>query len=182
VVLSLDEGLTQVFELEQLVAEGFRTVPTPARLLESARFHLKLRPDAPEGDHAGVLTVRSDGAGLLLNDKPDPITIALHVNISPGEAPSLAGLFVLLVAGYVACWLLAWVLATAIRQGTIVARCRQAWAWAFVVHLVVVVGLTVFWFQRFGFFKSFYVFPPFYIALGVIDLIATGKLFAGSRS
>lgn len=88
----------------------------------------------------------------------------------------------LLVAGCLVCYGFAWVLATAGRQGTIVQRCRRAWAWAFVVHLVAVFGVTVFWWQRFGFFKSFYVFLPFYVALGLIDLILVAKLFASSRA
>jgi hypothetical protein len=89
----------------------------------------------------------------------------------------------LLLASYLACWGLAWALATVGSHGTtIVQRCRRAWAWAFVVHLVAVICLTVFWWQRFGFFKSFYVFLPFYVALGLIDLILFSKHFAASRA
>lgn len=89
----------------------------------------------------------------------------------------------LLVAGYLGCWALAWALATVGRHGiTIVQRCRQAWAWAFGAHLVAVVGLTVFWWQRFGLFKSFYVFITFYCVLAVIDLILVAKFVAASRA
>lgn len=87
----------------------------------------------------------------------------------------------LLVGGYLACWGLAWALATAGGPGTIVQKCRRAWGLAFVLHLVAVIGLTVFWWQRFGFFKSFYLFLPFYIVLALADLILMLKLFAPSR-
>lgn len=88
----------------------------------------------------------------------------------------------LLVAGYLVSYGLAWALATAGRLGTIVQRCRHAWAWAFCVHLAAVVGLTIFWWQRFGFFKSFYFFLAFYVILGMVDLILAAKLFASRRA
>lgn len=88
-----------------------------------------------------------------------------------------------LVAGYLACWGLAWALGAAGQTGaTIVQRCRQAWAWALVVHLVAVAALALLWWQRFGFFKSFYAFLPFYVVLALIDLILITRLFAASRT
>lgn len=88
----------------------------------------------------------------------------------------------LLVAGYLVCYGLAWILASAGRQGSIAQRCRQAWAWSFALHFVAVVALAILWWQKFGVFRSFYVFLSFYVVLGLIDLILAAKLFTGSRA
>jgi PKD repeat protein len=107
VTLALDEAAAQVFDLEERVNDSFRPLATPARLQESGRFRVKLRPDATEGECGGALVVRAEGPGLLLNGKTEPITVALHINISSGGPPPLGWLVLLLVAGVGL--LLAWV-------------------------------------------------------------------------
>jgi hypothetical protein len=88
----------------------------------------------------------------------------------------------LLLALYLLCYGMAWVLATVGQRDTTVQRCRQAWAWAVFIHLITVVALTLVWWQTFGVFRSFFSFLPLYLGLGLIDLVCVTKLFMASRN
>lgn len=62
---------------------------------------------------------------------------------------------------------------------TLVHRCRKAWAWGFGFHLVLTLVITYLWWQKFGLFKSFWGYMPFYLFLVFVDLVFIGKFLAG---
>jgi len=86
----------------------------------------------------------------------------------------------ILLAGYVVAYVTALVFAHIGKPGrTLVYRCRLAWAWGFGFHLILTLILIYLWWQKFGFFKSFWSYMPFYLFLAFVDLVFISKFRAG---
>jgi ABC-type antimicrobial peptide transport system permease subunit len=85
----------------------------------------------------------------------------------------------LILLGYILAYAVAFLLSRAGRSDrTILFRCRRAWSVALLVHLLAVTGVAVKWIAQYGYFRSFWLYFPWYLGMFIIDtyIIAAGLL------
>ena len=98
------------------------------------------------------------------------------------SSPPLIEFWILFASLILGCYLVALLLAHAMRsQTTVIHRCRRAWGLAFLLHALASIAVCVHWYLSNRMLADIGRFVPFYVVMIIIDLIIGLGLVTAAR-